>query len=93
MEGVAIRARIKEQTEREQASVSLLSKQSSNKVKPKISEIKTEYGDASYPDTILKSQGNIINYVTEYYQRQYYEIFTDKNKQAWFLSFIDRCII
>ena len=92
MEGVAIRARIKEQTEGEQPSASLLSKQSSNKVKSKITEINTECNNYRYPNTLLKSQESIMNYVSDYFQQQYDEIFTCENKQAQFLSFIDRCI-
>ena len=92
MEGVAIRARIKEQTEGEQALASLLSKQCSNKAKQNISEMKTEYTDDNNPNTVLKSQVNIMNYITDFFEKQYEEISIDKNSQDWFLSFIDKCI-
>ena len=92
MEGVAIRARIKEQTEGEQASASLLSKQCSTKSKQYMYEIKTEYTDDNYPNTTLKSQTNISNYVTDYFGKQHEEKNMNKHSQDWFLSFIDKCI-
>ena len=92
MEGVSIRARIKEQTEGERPSSSLLSKQSSSKAKTKISEIKTEYHDDTSTNTVLNSQVSIMNYITESFQNQYEDVATDKNKQDWFLSFIEKCV-
>ena len=92
MEGVSIRARIKEQTEGERPSSSLLSKQSSSKAKTKISEIKTEYYDDTSTNTVLNSQVSIMNYITESFQNQYEDVAIDKNKQDWFLSFIEKCV-
>ena len=88
MEGVAIRARIKEQTEGEQASSSLIGKQNANRIKPKICKIKTEYSDGSCPNVVLNSQESISKYVSSYYQSLYDETVTDKGKQDWFLSFV-----
>ena len=92
MEGVAIRARIKEQTEGEQASSSLIGKQNANRIKPKICKIKTEYSDDSCPNVVLNSQESISKYVSSYYQSLYDETVTDKGKQDWFLSFVDNCV-
>ena len=92
MEGVTIRARIKQQIEGEQASSSLLSKQSVNKAKPKICQIKTEYPISSNPNIILNNQKSITEYVTNYYSYVYDNINTDKCKQEWFLNFVDTCV-
>ena len=92
MEGVTIRARIKEQTEGEKASSTLLSKQVASKSKPKMCKILTEYPYDSYPNKILESQETISEYVTNYYERLYDKGETDIGKQAWFLSFIENCI-
>ena len=93
LEGVRIRARVKEQVEGEVASSSLLGKQSTNKNKPYISEIKTEHASGDFEiDTILNNQINISKYVTSYYTNLYSKSITDKKCQDWFLSFIDKSI-
>ena len=92
MEGVAIRSHIKEQTEGEQASSSLIGKQTANNIKPKICKIKTEYSGGSSPNVVLDCQKSISKYVSSYYQSLYDETVTDKGKQDWFLSFVDKCV-
>ena len=93
LEGVRIRARVKEQVEGEIASSSLLGKQSTNKNKPYISEIKTEHDSGDFEiDTIQNNQINISKYVTSYYTNLYSKSITDKKWQDWFLSFIDKSI-
>ena len=33
-----------------------------------------------------------MNYITESFQKQYEDVVIDKNKQDWFLSFIEKCV-
>ena len=72
LEGVRVRARIKEQVEGEVASSSLLGKLSTNKYKPFISEIKTENSESGHEiNTLLNDQNNICNYITNIYKNFY----------------------
>ena len=93
LEGVRVRARIKEQVEGEVASSSLLGKLSTNKYKPFISEIKTENSESGHEiNTLLNDQNNISNYITNFYKNLYSKPITEKNRQNWFLNFIDKSI-
>ena len=93
LEGVRVRARIKEQVEGEVASSSLLGKQSVNKHKPFITEILTEQNlDGFEVNTKLNNQSDISKYITSYHENIYREVATSKRKQDWFLAFIDKII-
>ena len=93
LEGVNIRARVLEQAEGEKASYTLLGKQSNNKSKPMISHIKTEQHINSFaPNIMLDNQLDISNYITKYYENIYSKKDTDKEKQEWFLSFVNKSI-
>ena len=93
LEGVRIRARIKEQVEGEVASSSLLGKQNVNKYKPFISEILTEHNLGGFKENVkLNTQNEISNYITSYHKNMYTAVATDKSKQDWFLSFIEKSI-
>ena len=93
LEGVRVRARINEQVEGEIPSSSLLGKQSNNRNKPLISEIKTEQSIGGFKnDIILNSQNNISKYITCYHENLYSKPNIDKNRQEWFLSFIKKSI-
>ena len=72
LEGIKIRARVKEQVEGEKASSNLLGKQSHNKNKPLISQIKTEPGVKSFQtNLLLDKQDDISNYITNYFDGIY----------------------
>ena len=89
LEGIKIRARVKEQVEGEKPSVSLLGKQNKSKFKPIFTQIKTEQCTKTYPkNEILTSQESISEYITEYFENIYQNSIIDVEKQEWFLSFI-----
>ena len=93
LEGIKIRARVKEQIDGEKPSSTLLGKQSHSKNKPLITKIKTEPDATSYePDVILDNQNDISNYIINYFENMYSEKITDMDRQNWFLSFIDKTI-
>ena len=93
LEGVKIRARIKEQIEGEKASSTLLGKQSANKQKPFFTEIKVEETSGIYEQNmVLSNQKDISKYVTNHHRDMHLEVQTDEAMQQWFLSFINTCI-
>ena len=92
LEGVKIRARIKDQIG-EKASSTLLGKQSTNKQKPLITQINIEKTLGEYEsDMILNNQEDISKYVTNYHRNMYSKTSTDEPMQQWFLSFIKTTI-
>ena len=94
LEGVKVRARVKEQIEGEKASSTLLGKQCANKYKPCITVIKTEESCREYEkDVVLDNQRDISTYITNYHRVMYSETSVDDEKQNWFLSFIEPSIL
>ena len=72
LEGVKIRARIKEQIEGEKASSTLLGKQSANKQKPLITQINVEETLGIHKSgKILNNQQDISTYITNYHRKMY----------------------
>ena len=93
LEGVKIRARIKEQIEGEKASSTLLGKQSANKQKPLITQINVEETLGIYESgKILNNQQDISTYITNYHRKMYSKASIDESMQQWFLSFIKTTI-
>ena len=93
LEGIKIRARVKEQVEGEKASVSLLGKQCNSKFKPIFSQIKTERSTTSFASNeILTTPNDISTYISEYYQNIYQQSVVEEVKQEWLLNFVKKTI-
>ena len=93
LEGVKIRARIKEQIDGEKPSSILFGKLGASKSKPLITEVKTEHPFNNLPsNTVLSGQNNISNYISCYFKEFYSKKETDNEKQDWFLSYIQKSI-
>ena len=93
LEGVKIRARVKEQIDGERPTPTLFGKLSASKSKPLITEVKLEHSFNNFPtNTILTDQNNISKYISSYFEGVYSKKETDTEKQDWFLSFKQRSI-
>ena len=77
LEGVKIRARIKEQIDGERPTPTLFGKLSASKSKPLINEVKIEHSFNNFPtNTVLNDQNSISKYISCYFEGLY-------SKQIW----------